>query len=515
MKKSIQILTGDNVCRTGEVVRAGDEISPCGITLQVSNLRDEEQQTTPSRQPGQKIATKTISNGDIIILGGFEVGRATAEICSGAHVHMHNMEPIRRDDEYRFGHEIPDPLSPLTGTLKGYVRENGGVGFRNFIGITTSVNCGNHTAGRIAAALQKKVEDDLGSYPNIDGVLSFRQATGCGIKTGGMLFKNIQRTLSGYRRHPGFGKVLNVSLGCETFQPKLIQLAGMNEPQQNVDFVTIQQKGGVQKTIDYAVDMLAEQLPDINNVSRVDVPTSHILAGLQCGGSDGNSATTANPAVGVFSDTVVRHGGGACLSETTEAWDVEQDLLRRAKEDVGRKFLERMNWWKRYMEFFDCSPEANPSHGNRVRGITTDAEKSVGAILKGGTTELKAVYEYAEAIGRGFSFMDTPGYDPMACTGLIGGGANVIIFTTGNGSCYGSIPAPTIKIVTTTQIYEHMIDDMDINAGVIMDGTRTIEEVGAQIFDHACRVLSGEKTKSEKQGIGQEEFNIWIPGGIL
>jgi len=299
-------------------------------------------------------------------------------------------------------------------------------------------------------------------------------------------------------------------------QGHLVQLNGV--PQEKVPgplMMNIQEQGGVAKTVKYATDVIREMLPEANKVERVPIPVSEILLGLECGGSDGNSGITANPALGFCSDLLVACGGTACLSEVTEIHGGEHLLTRRAiSREVGEKLLERIRWWIDYTAKFGERIDINPSVGNKKGGLTTIYEKSLGAIAKGGTTALKAVYKYAEQITeRGFVVMDTPGYDPASVTGMVAGGCNVVCFTTGRGSCFGCKPVPTIKIATNSPMYNRMVDDMDINAGRILDGA-TIEEVGGEIFEEVIAVASGKQTKSEAQGIGDEEFCPWTYGPV-
>ena len=334
----------------------------------------------------------------------------------------------------------------------------------------------------------------------------------------------LARTLAGFARHPNIAAYLVVGLGCETSQASFLAethgLVQLNLPGRSVAprplIMNIQDEGGVRKTVERGVAALQEMLPDVNRARREPIPASEIMLGLNCGGSDGNSGVTANPALGVASDLLVACGGTSILAETPEIYGGEHLLTRRAVTPaVAEKLIERIRWWEEYAAKFGAKIDNNPSVGNKKGGLTTIYEKSLGAIAKGGTTALQAVYEYGEPVTeRGFVFMDTPGYDPPSVTGLVAGGANVVVFTTGRGSCFGCKPAPTIKVATNTPLYEQMIDDMDINAGQILDGA-TVDEVGREIFEKILAVASGEQTKSEAQGIGDEEFHPWSPGPIF
>jgi altronate hydrolase len=258
-------------------------------------------------------------------------------------------------------------------------------------------------------------------------------------------------------------------------------------------------------------------LPIANEVSRQTVPASHIVVGLQCGGSDGYSGITANPALGAAVDRLAAHGGTAILSETPEIYGAEHLLTRRAvSREVGERIVERIHWWEEYTARHKGEMNNNPSPGNKAGGLTTILEKSLGAVAKGGTTGLMGVYEYAHPVtAKGLVFMDTPGYDPVSATGQVAGGANLICFTTGRGSVYGCKPAPSLKLATNTRLYERMEDDMDINCGAILDGAMTVDEAGEKIFQLMLATASGEPSKSERHGFGADEFVPWQLGATV
>jgi altronate hydrolase len=280
--------------------------------------------------------------------------------------------------------------------------------------------------------------------------------------------------------------------------------------------LNIQDEGGITRTVEAAVRAVFELLPEANACQRTEQPASKIHLALECGGSDGNSGVTANPALGVAADLVVAQGGTAVLGETTEIYGAEHLLTRRAvSRAVGEKLIERIKWWEWYTGIFGAEINNNPSPGNKDGGLTTIYEKSLGAIAKGGSTALVDVVGYAEPVkAKGFVVMDTPGYDPVSMTGIVAGGANVLVFTTGRGSVFGCKPAPSIKVATNTPMYNHMIDDMDVNAGVVLDGT-PVAEVGQRIFEEILAVAGGKKTKSEINGVGEEEFAPWSIGPTL
>ncbi len=340
---------------------------------------------------------------------------------------------------------------------------------------------------------------------------------------GGFDHRQLARTLAGFAQHPNIAAYLVVGLGCETSQASfltgefnLVQLDNLGPQGPKPITINIQDLGGVAKTVKRGVAVLKELLPEVNKLQRVEIPASELMLGLNCGGSDGNSGITANPALGYASDLLVAQGGTAVLAETPEIYGAEQVLIRRAvNRGVADKLVERIRWWEDYAAKFGASIDNNPSVGNKKGGLTTIYEKSLGAVAKGGTTALKAVYEYSEKITeRGLVVMDTPGYDPASVTGIVAGGCQVVVFTTGRGSCFGCKPSPTIKVATNTPLYDRMRDDMDIDAGPILDG-ETIESVGSEIFEEILAVASGKQTKSEAQGIGDEEFCPWTSGPVF
>jgi altronate hydrolase len=279
----------------------------------------------------------------------------------------------------------------------------------------------------------------------------------------------------------------------------------------------IQDTGGTAKTVAKGIAIIEQMLPAANDVKREPCSASHIVVGLQCGGSDGYSGISANPALGAAVDLLVAHGGTAILSETPEIYGAEHLLTRRAvTRAVGEKLVERIRWWEHYTEINQGEMNNNPSPGNKAGGLTTILEKSLGAVAKGGTTNLQAVYEYAEHVAaKGFVYMDTPGYDPVSATGQVAGGANLICFTTGRGSAYGCAPSPSLKLATNSTLFQRQEEDIDINCGKIVDGVCSIEEMGQRIFEHILACASGTASKSEKHGYGQSEFVPWQVGAVM
>ncbi|MBL8799089.1 MAG: altronate dehydratase [Planctomycetia bacterium] len=475
---------------------------------------------------GHKIALKPIPKGEAIYKYGQIIGFASQDIAPGSHVHVHNVGAGAFERDYAFCQECPPrPQAAEQRYFHGYDRGDGRIGTRNYIAIISTVNCSASTSKYISAKFH--ATDLLKQYPNVDGVLAITHKSGCAMQYDGPDHHQLDRTLAGFAKHPNVAAYILVGLGCETGQAihlienqKLVQLTPLSrDPKgsgQPPVVLTIQECGGIGKTVDAGVKLIAELLPKVNDWKRTKLSADKIVLGTNCGGSDGNSGVTANPALGIASDLLVAQGGTSIIGETPEIYGAEHLLTRRAvSREVGEKLVERIKWWEWYTGIFGAEINNNPSPGNKEGGLTTIYEKSLGAIAKGGSTALVDVVRYAEPVkAKGFVVMDTPGHDPVSMTGIVAGGANVGVFTTGRGSVYGCKPVPSIKIATNTPLYERMPDDMDINAGVILEGT-PVEEVGRMIFDEILAVASGKKTKSELAGVGEEEFAPWSIGPTL
>jgi len=483
-------------------------------------LPGEEVVTRAAIPAGHKVATRPIATGEPVRRYAQIIGFATTAIQPGDHVHTHNCAMGEFAREYAFGADArPTQYIDPPATFQGIVRPDGRVATRNYIGILTSVNCSATVANYIAEAFKANPftgHDPLADFPNVDGVVALTHKTGCGMNDGDAL-DVLRRTLAGYARHPNFAAVFVIGLGCEVNQIGGLMTAGGLVEGDRFRAFTIQESGGTRKSVARGIAQIRELLPDVNRVTRTPVPASHLTIGLQCGGSDGYSGISANPALGAAADLVVRHGGTVILSETPETYGAEHLLARRAvSREGGEKLIALMGWWEDYTRRHAGELNQNPSPGNKAGGITTILEKSLGAAAKAGTTNLVEVYRYAETVtAKGFVFMDTPGYDPVSATGQVAGGANLICFTTGRGSVFGCKPAPSIKLATNTPLYQRMADDMDINCGTILDGSETVEECGRRIFERILRVASGEKTKSEVLGFGADEFAPWQLGAVM
>ncbi len=467
---------------------------------------------------GHKVAVRALAEGEAIHRYGQIIGFATRPIAPGAHVHVHNCGMGDFAKDYAYSQDArPTAMANEKLTFSGIRRPDGRVATRNYIGILTSVNCSAHVAGLVADVFKRNPftgHDPLAAYPNVDGVVALTHKTGCGM-TDGEPLRLLRRTLAGYARHVNFSHVVVLGLGCE-----VNQIAGLLEEQRlagRVRNMDIQAMGGTRKTVEAAVAFVHEVLAESNEVRREPVPVSELVVALQCGGSDGYSGVSANPALGAASDLLVRHGGTVILSETPETYGAEHLLTRRAvSQEVGEKLVGLMRWWEDYTAREGAEMNANPSPGNKAGGLTTILEKSLGAMAKAGSTNLMDVVRYAEPVtARGFVFMDTPGYDPVAATGQVAGGANLVCFTTGRGSVFGCKPSPSIKLATNTPMFQRMEDDMDINCGTILDGEETVQECGQRIFEMMIRTASGERTKSESFDAGGAEFAPWVIGATM
>jgi altronate hydrolase len=465
---------------------------------------------------GHKVATSAIKAGDSIFKYGQIMGFASRDIQTGEHVHTHNVEMKDFERDYAIGADAAADVAyeAEPATFEGIVRADGRVATRNYIGVVSTVNCSASVSRFIADAFKG---DALAEFPNIDGIVPICHGTGCGCSGSDENFEILLNTIAGYVRHPNFAQVLIIGLGCEVLQMDTLLKNGQLTEYPNYQTMTIQGTGGTQKTVREGIRRIQALLPQANMVDRRTVPAKHLILGLQCGGSDGYSGITANPALGAAVDRLVRHGGTAVLGETPEIYGAEHLLTRRAASaDVGEKLIERIRWWENYTAAHKAEMDNNPSPGNKAGGITTILEKSLGAAAKGGTTNLMEVYRFAQPVGaRGLVFMDTPGHDPVSLTGMVAGGANVICFSTGRGSVYGCKPVPVTKLATNTEMYTRMEDDMDINCGETIDGIATVEEMGERIFRFILEVAAGKKTKSELNGIGDNEFVPWFMGAVM
>lgn len=461
---------------------------------------------------GHKVAVTDIAVGETVRKYGQPIGVATQTIRAGEWVHVHNLG-MGDVSGMSVGTAANAVIAQAPRTFQGFARADGRAGTRNYVAIVTSVNCSAHVAKRIA----REAEARLGDFPNVDGVVAVTHGGGCGLDSAGEGIVLLRRTLAGYARHANVAGALILGLGCETNQiSDLISAEGLVEGDA-LATATIQESGGSAATIAQGVERVLALMADANRVTRETLPLSLLTVGLQCGGSDGYSGITANPALGVAVDMLVAQGGTAILSETPEIYGAEHLLTARAASpDIAAKLMERVGWWERHVAAAGGSMDNNPSAGNKAGGLTTILEKSLGAVAKAGSSPLAAVYGYADQVrAHGLVFMDTPGYDPVAATGQVAGGANLIAFTTGRGSVFGCKPAPSLKLATNSALYARMAGDMDIDCGRILSADVSIAEMGNEILDLMIATASGQETKSEALGFGEDEIQPWKIGATM
>lgn len=503
--QTIRLHADDNVIVAGALLAAGTLLEGGEVSCQID---------IPA---GHKVATVAIPVGAPVRKYSQIIGFASTDIQPGEHVHTHNCNVHDFDRDYAVGADRRAiDLIPANerARFQGIVRPDGRVATRNYIGVLSTVNCSATVCRRIAAAFGGTALD---AFPNIDGVVPFVHNTGCAMAGSGDGYDTLMRTLHGYLRHPNLAGILLVGLGCEVFQIRDLLESGGLQVGTLIQQMNIQDQGGTRKTVEEGVTRIRAMLPVVNQVTRSSVPASHLSVALQCGGSDAYSGITANPALGAAADLVVRHGGTVILAETSEIYGAEHLLTSRAvSEDVAAKLIQRIHWWEDYTHRNGGEMNNNPSPGNKAGGLTTILEKSLGAVAKGGTSDLVDVYRYAEAVtAKGLVFMDSPGYDPCSITGQVASGANLICFTTGAGSAFGGKPSPCIKIASNSRMFKVMEEDMDINCGEMLDGDVPLEEMGARIFHRILEVASGNRTKSEMLDIGDSEFIPWNIGAVM
>lgn len=504
----------DNVAVATRAIAAGESL-PAG---------DRSVRAARDVPAGHKIAAAAIEVGDAVIKYGQPIGVATAPIAAGEHVHSHNLS-----DRHIVSGDLsqvapPEPPPPLKRTFDGFHRPDGRVGTRNYVAVLSTVNCSATVCHKV---VERFDEERLKRWPNVDGVFAATHTTGCALQYHGTKHQMLGRVLAGYADHPNVGGCLVVGLGCEqTTAGYLGQHHGVVSlyapggeqltRDEGTPMLTMQTEGGTRRTIEKAEALLEQVLDRANRWERAPADASHLSLAVECGGSDGYSGLTANPAVGVVSDRLVACGGTSVISETTELYGAEHLLVRRSRSrQVAQALLDRIEWWKQHVAMFGGQIDNNPSVGNKAGGLTTITEKSLGAVSKSGSTALEAVYDYAQRMTqRGLVVMDSPGFDPASVTGKVAGGANLVMFTTGRGSCFGCKPTPVIKIATNTPLFENLSEDMDLNAGTVLEG-ETLQSVGEEFFEYALRVASGERTASERLGVGDHEFIPWTVGPTL
>ena len=464
---------------------------------------------------GHKLALRRIAAGETVLRYGQIIGIADRTILPGEHVHTHNLSSPHMARELAAGTDVA-PIARSTGgqprTFLGYRRADGRVGTRNYLAVISTVDCAAPAALRIA---QHFTPARLAATPNVDGVITLTHHSGCSIRRDGPDYVWLQSTLAGMAQHPNVAGYILVGLGCEVNQiADLVANHGLTRNGgQPVEGLIIQELGGVGNTIRAGIARIEAMLPTANARQRTPQPIAALTLALQCGGSDAWSGVTANPVVGLVSDEVVGAGGTVVLAETPEIYGAEHLLTQRAiNPEVAQALMEQVHWWEEHARRQGTEIDNNPTPGNKAGGLTTIYEKALGAVAKSGNTPLMAVYDYAARVsGQGVTFMNSPGNDPASVTGQVAGGCNLVLFTTGRGSVFGFKPAPCLKIVSNSETYNRMADDMDFDAGRVLAGMK-MEEAATELLDLIIETASGRPSKSEALGIGEEGFSPWRYG---
>lgn len=499
-----------------DVAVALEELSP-GATAAAA---DGASVTALSGIPrGHKVALRDLAAGTLVRKYGHVIGVTTAPIRAGEHVHVQNLGMPEGASALASGGAQPAAPAPLPADLRrafmGIRRPDGRVATRNYVGVLTTVNCSATVARQVA----RRTEDAIAAlHPDgVDGVVALTHGTGCGMADVGEGWDLLRRTLQGYARHPNIGALVVIGLGCEVNSVTgLIDSIGAAATVP-IEHFTIQDVGGTAAAITQGEKLVTGLAQDLRGTQRTEVGVEHLVLGLQCGGSDAWSGLTANPALGVASDLLVAAGATSVLGETPEVYGAEQLLAERATDPaVARALLDRITWWESYTKGQGTTLDGNPSPGNKAGGITTILEKSLGAVAKAGRSPLAAVCGYAEPLpAPGLVFMDTPGYDPVSVTGMVAGGANLVCFTTGRGSVFGSRPVPTVKLATNSDLALRMAGDIDLDCSGVVESGTPVEEMGRRVYDLLLDTASGRRTASEELGLGGEEIVPWQVGAVL
>jgi altronate hydrolase len=471
----------------------------------------EVKQTVP---PGHRFATRDIEAGEFVRQYGQPIGTSLG-VESGEWISHENMSddvPVVRDLPEDLINPEPDYFSPdATETFMGFQRADGRVGTRNFILIVPTSMCASHEATQISM-MSEFLHYSREKFPNVDGVVAIPHNKGCGCQDGSTL-EVMMRTLSNYADHPNVGGVILIDLGCEKTNLSFVEkyLTNREKPIQKPVFkIGIQDVGGTQAAIEIGLKEVERMLPEVNKVEREEFPISELVLGVKCGSSDGFSGISANPSLGYCSDLLVRSGGTVLLTEVPEFCGAEHVLANRAKDaETGRKIYRMVDWYKQYASKFGAVLNQNPSTGNKAGGLLNITIKSLGAIVKAGTTRIEDCVEYAETPKhRGVNLMQGPGYDQESTPGLVAAGATVVVFTTGNGTTIGNAITPVIKLASNNRVFERMSHDLDISAGNVIEGTESIAEVGTRLFEHVRKTASGE-ILAKAEVLKHREFQFW------
>lgn len=463
--------------------------------------------------PGHRFAIRNIPAGELVLQYGQPIGTSLG-ILKGEWVSQQNMSNdvplVRQLPSETVSTEIHRRALSEIPTFQGYRRTDGRVGVRNYVLVIPTSMCASHEAAQIASIAEFTLYS-RDKYPNVDGVVGIPHNKGCGCQ-GGSNLDIIMRMLANYAAHPNVGGVVLIDLGCEktnlNFLEKYLSArsAALKKP---VTRISIQSAGGTQQAIKQGLEAIESMLPEVDRAKREEAPLSELVLGVKCGGSDALSGISANPALGYSADLLVACGGTVLMTEVPEFCGAEHILARRAKDSETAKAIYRMvDWYKDYAARVGAKLAENPSPGNVRSGLLNITIKSLGAIAKAGSSPIEGVVEYAEhPKGSGVWLMQGPGYDQESTPGLVGAGAQLIVFTTGLGTTIGNAIAPVIKLASNTGVFERMPNDISLNAGGIIDGTETIEQVGARVFENMREVAGGKEVWAETHK--HREFQIW------
>jgi len=469
--------------------------------------------------PGHRFATRAVEAGAFVLQYGQPIGTSRG-IAAGDPItpaNMSNDVPVVRDLPANLSTPPPAYLPEAERrTFLGYRRPGGRIGTRNYILVVPTSMCASHESQQIAT-IAEFTAYSRSRFPDVDGVVAIPHTRGCGCSDGSNVELTL-RMLANYAAHPNVGGVLFIGLGCEKTNLTLVE---EHLHSHRVDLAKpvvrfgIQDTGGTQAVIERGLREVEAMLPLVNQAERAPAPVSELVLGVKCGGSDGFSGLSANPALGAAADWLVRSGGTVLITEVPEFCGAEHILAQRAKDRATGEAVYRMvDWYKEYAAKFGTILNDNPSPGNVAGGLLNITIKSLGAIAKAGGTRVEGVTGYAESpTGRGLWLMQGPGYDQESTPGLVGAGAQVVVFTTGRGTTIGNAIAPVVKLASNTPVFDRMSRDLDLSAGGVIDGTETIEEVGARVFDHVVRVASGE-IPAKAEETKHREFQIWAEQSV-
>ncbi len=464
-----------------------------------------------------KVALIDITCGDPVTRYGVTIGHAEQDIRRGSWVHegILSLPEAPALDGIALSDGIERDLAPLDGfTFEGFLNDDGSVGTKNILGISTTVQC---VAATVDYAVKKIKAELLLKYPNVDDVIAITHNYGCGVAIHAPGAEIPIRTLRNLSLNPNLaGAPLVVSLGCEKLQPtQMLPVSALPILSEQPYIVRLQdeQHHSFGDMVAAILDMAEKRLAQLNARTRTTRPAADLVVGLQCGGSDAFSGVTANPAVGYAADLLVRAGATVMFSEVTEVRDAIHLLTARACDDqVAQALVREMAWYDAYLERGSADRSANPSPGNKRGGLANIVEKAMGSIAKAGTTRIRGVYGPGERVAtKGLIFAATPASDFVCGTLQLAASMNMHVFTTGRGTPYGLAMAPVIKVASRTALAERWSDLIDIDAGSIATGHQTIEEVGEAIFHMILEVASGRKqTWADHWGL-HNEFALFNP----